>query len=172
MSRRSTGRHRKSRMPSRRTLSVVTGAAGLVVAVTTGAVPVPLVSPGDAHEGGDARAEPATLYVDSGAPSGAPQDETGQPAGSDSGEHSVPGTSETPTARPTASSQASTPAQAPRQSQPALLQPGAGRRGPGAEPAVADAVPDLPRAAQPPAARPVVAAAALTGGRPPVDLDR
>ena len=60
MSRRSSGRHRKSRMPSRRTLSVVTGAAGLVVAVTTGAIPVPLVSPGDAHER-DARAEPVTL---------------------------------------------------------------------------------------------------------------
>ena len=45
MSSRSSGRHRKSRMSSRRTLTVVTGAAGVVVAVTTGAVPVTLVPP-------------------------------------------------------------------------------------------------------------------------------
>ena len=45
MSSRSSGRHRKSRMSSRRTLTVVTGAAGVVVAVTTGDVPVTLVPP-------------------------------------------------------------------------------------------------------------------------------
>jgi hypothetical protein len=75
VSRRCTGRHRKPRMPSRRTLSVVTGAAGLVVAVTSGAVPLPLESPGDPYERGapGARgaqtAHPVALYVGSGAPS-------------------------------------------------------------------------------------------------------
>jgi hypothetical protein len=134
VSRRSSGRHRKSRLPSRRTLSVVTGVAGLVVAVTTGAVPVPLVSPGDAHER-DARAEPVTLYADSAAPSGAPHDQTGGRAGSDPGKGAVPGTSETPTAQPSPSAQASTPTTGPGRS-----------RGPSSSPAPSDGgpVPTVP----------------------------
>lgn len=72
-----TGRHHKSRMPSRRTCSAVTGVAAVVVAVTAGAVRLPSVAPGDAHDG-DARAaqtaQPVSLYVAAGAPSRAGAD--------------------------------------------------------------------------------------------------
>ena len=72
MSSRFAGRHRKSRMPSRRTLSAVTGVAAVVVAVTTGAVPLPFVAPGGARgadPGVPDKAEPVSLYVGPGAPS-------------------------------------------------------------------------------------------------------
>jgi hypothetical protein len=132
VSRRSSGRHRKSHIPSRRTLTVVTGAAGVVVAVTTGAGPLPLVSPGEAHES-DARAEPITLYVDSKSPSGAPQDETGHRSGSGSGTGAVPGISQAPTSKPWPSPHASAP----------TAQPGRGR-GPSASPSPSDGAPALP----------------------------
>jgi hypothetical protein len=83
-------------------MTVVTGAAGVVVAVTTGAVPVPLVSPGDAHER-DGRAEPVTLFPDSHSPSPAPEDGTGSRTGADSGMGAASGTSATATSQPSPS---------------------------------------------------------------------
>jgi hypothetical protein len=83
VSRRFAGRHRKSRLPSRRFMAVVTGSAAAVVAVTTGVVPLPDGALGSTP-GGVARsaqtAEPVTLYAAPGAPPAA-----GRHVGAESG---------------------------------------------------------------------------------------
>jgi hypothetical protein len=150
---RSTGRHRKTRLPWRRTLSVASGAAtaSLVVAVTTGAVHLPSVAPGQAHESG-ARgaqtAEPVSLYVASGAASKA-----GGPAGSNSAARELrpasrasdsgPSAEPTATAAPTNAAEPSAYA-APRLSSSASSSPAPSPSGGSPTPSDGSPAPGLP----------------------------